>query len=232
MKVHVLIFAVLTLALASTLLTSCVSSGSATGTTGRGQAVIDGVVNDDEWAHARQKAFTTKSRAGDRPFRATLRVMNDAEFLYIGITIDDDEFTIEGTWLPRGDGFRIDFDNRGSLFEFGDNVVSIAAGEPQFFDGFIKGEPSEKTSHADTEGGGTLDGEGAASRIGDLNHFEVKIPLCSGDDLDFCLQPGDSVGFQLEYLDAESNGDFGGSQHYPGYEDNSVARFPISTYPE
>jgi hypothetical protein len=77
------------------------------------------------------------------------------------------------------------------------------------------------------DGGGSNDGEAAASRVGDLNHFEIKHPLCSGDEKDFCLLPGDVVGFRLEYLDAEGDGSFGGSFLYPGSSDTDQADIVI-----
>jgi hypothetical protein len=80
---------------------------------------------------------------------------------------------------------------------------------------------------ADVDGNGTSDGTGAASRVGNLNHFEIKHPLCSGDSLDFCLQPGDVVGFRLDYLDAESNGSFGGNRFFPDTTATSVADIVI-----
>jgi hypothetical protein len=162
------------------------------------------------------------------PFTATLYVMNSGYDLYLGITINDDEFSTVGTWLPQGDGFRIDFDNdhSGSLFALGDDVLDIAAGSPQFGDAYIYNEAT-KSARSDVEGGGTADGAGSASRVGGLNHFELRHPLCSGDSLDFCLHPGDTVGFRLEYLDAQADGSFGGSQLYPGAGNTAEADIVI-----
>lgn len=195
-----------------------------------GSAVMDGIVDPQEWSDASMQTFQmVKSGAGE-PFTATLHVMNSWAALYLGITINDDEFSPNGTWLPQGDGFRIDFDNdhSGSLFTVGDNVLNINAGSPQFDDGYIYIATS---AQSDVNGGGTLNGTGAASRLGDLNHFELRFPLCSGDALDFCLHPGNSIGFRLEYLDAQANGDFGGSQFFPGREDTSEAAIVIGQCP-
>jgi hypothetical protein len=154
--------------------------------------------------------------------------MNSGTDLYMGITINDDEFTTIGKFLPQGDGFRIDFDNdlSGSLFTLGDDVLGINAGPPQFGDGYIYNTEFH-SAQSDDKGGGTVDGAGAASRVGDLNHFELLHPLCSGDALDFCLHPGDSVGFRLEYLDAVSLEEFGGSQFFPGSLNTSEASIVI-----
>ncbi len=160
------------------------------------------------------------------PFTATLYVMNSNNYLYMGITINDDELSTTGQYLPKGDGFRIDFDNDhgGTLSSLNDDVLGIAAGLPQFDDGYIYNS-SSSSSRSDVQGGGTMDGAGAVTRVGNLNHFELKHPLCSGDPLDFCITPttSNTVGFRLEYLDAEANGTFGSSQYYPGAGDTSEA---------
>lgn len=181
-----------------------------------GAAVIDGRVNSAEWSSASTQTSQMYSPSGSAPFTVTLRVMNSRSHLYLGITINDDEYSTYGKWLPEGDAFRVDFDNdhSGSLFTPGDDVLIISAGAPQFEDCFISGGTS---AASDAGSGGTADGSGVASRIGNLNHFEMKHPLCSGDSRDFCLHPMDVVGFRLEYLDAEADGSFGGNQFYPSY---------------
>lgn len=192
-----------------------------------GAATIDGVVNADEWSGASTQTFPMYKTGGTAPLTATLYVMNSGYYLYLGITINDDEFTTQGQFLPQGDGFRIDFDNdhSGSLFALGDNVLLIGAGSPQFGDDYIYALPS--SCRSDVEGGGTSDGRGAASRVGGLNHFELRHPLCSGDALDFCLHPTGVVGFRLQYLDAEADGSFGGSRYFPGSTATSEADIVI-----
>lgn len=192
-----------------------------------GAATIDGVVNPAEWSGASRRTFQMVKPGGGNPFTATLYVMNSRHYLYLGITINDDEFTLYGQYLPQGDGFRIDFDNdhSGSLFALGDDALTIGARPPQFGDKHIYNLPSSIRS--DTEDGGTADGMGAARRVGDLNHFELRHPLCSGDSLDFCLHPTGIVGFRLEYLDAEADGSFGGSHLFPGSGPTSEADIVI-----
>ncbi len=180
-----------------------------------GAPTIDGVVDPVEWSGASTQTFQMVGGSGT-PFTATLYVMNGGYYLYMGITINDDEFTPLGQYLPTGDTFRIDFDNdhSGSLFAMGDDVLIVSAGLSQFEDEYLYNLPH--AAQPDVLGGGTPDGAGAASRVGGLNHFELRHPLCSGDSLDFCLHPTDIVGFRLEYLDAEADGSFGGSQFFPG----------------
>ena len=190
-----------------------------------GKPMIDGEVLPGEWNTASQQTFIMVNGTETEPLTATLRVMNSANNLYLGITIDDDEFSTVGNFLSRGDGFRIDFDNDhgGTLFTVGDDVLGTNAGLPQFTDSFLDGDPAPTSSEEDIDNGGTIDGSSVASRVGNDNHFELQHPLCSGDSLDFCLKKGDVVSFRLEYLDAEANGDFGGTSFFPGLTDTSEA---------
>ncbi len=105
-------------------------------------------------------------------------------------------------------------------------MLDIFAGSPQFEDAHIVNSQTSSAT-ADVTGGGSSDGLGAAHRAGSLNHYEMKHPLCSGDALDFCLHPNDTVGFRLEYLDAQGDGSFGGSQLYPGATNTSIAEIMI-----
>ncbi len=193
-----------------------------------GKPTIDGEVNSGEWSTASQKTFFMQG-ANPTPLTATLYVMNSANNLYLGITIDDDEFSTVGQFLSKGDGFRIDFDNdhSGTLFALGDEVIGSNAGQPQFNDRFIDGSPVPSSTGKDIDQGGTIDGASVAGRINNKNHFEIEHPLCSGDSLDFCLNSSDVVGFRLEYLDAEANGDFGGSYRFPGELNTSEADIVI-----
>jgi hypothetical protein len=196
-----------------------------------GAATIDGIIDPAEWISASVQTFQMINPGVGDPFTATLYVMNSGYYLYMGITINDDEFSTYGNYLPQGDGFRIDFDNdhSGSLFALNDDVLSISAGAPQFRDNYIDGDPTPSSSDVDVNGGGTIDGMGAASRVSELNHFELRHPLCSGDALDFCLHPADVVGFRLEYLDAQADGSFGGTQFFPDHYDTSIEDIVIGS---
>jgi hypothetical protein len=46
------------------------------------------------------------------------------------VTVNDDEFSTYGQYLPAGDGFRIDLDNdhSGSLFALDADVLGVFAG--------------------------------------------------------------------------------------------------------
>lgn len=194
-----------------------------------GAATIDGQLDRGEWDQAATQTFQMLVSSGAPPFTATLHVMNSRNYLYLGLTLNDDEFSLTGQYLAYGDTLRIDFDNdhSGALFALSDDMLDLHAGLPQFTDSYIVGEPTDSSSAADVAGGGTADGAGVASRVLQRNHFELKHPLCSGEPLDYCLQPGDTLGFRLEYLDAEADGSFGSAQFFPGSASVSEADIVI-----
>lgn len=196
-----------------------------------GVATIDGQVDALEWSNAATQTFFMENQGITTPITATLHVMNSAKNLYLGITIEDDEFSTSGEFLSKGDTFRIYFDNdhSGSLFAPEDDVLVVNVGTPQFDDRFVVGSPAPGSNSSDADNGGTEDGDGKAGRIGKLNHFEIKHPLCSGDNKDFCLSPGETVGFRLDYLDAEADGSFGGNRFFPGSTDTSIADIVIGS---
>ena len=198
-----------------------------------GKATIDGKVNVSEWSSASTKTFTMKSPGGAPAFTATLYVMTSGHYLYMGITINDDEFSTYAPTVQGGDTFVINFDNdhSGSLNKLNDDVLDIFAALPQFLDNYINIDLTE-SNMTDISGGGTADGIGAASRVGGFNHFEVKHPLCSGDSLDFCLHPSDTVGFRLRYLDVQANESIGSSQYYPDKSATSEADIVIGACSE
>ncbi len=198
---------------------------------GFGTATMDGVVNPAEWSGAALRTIDMIGPNSTPVFTVTLRVMNDKTNLYLGITINDDEFSTTAKWLPRGDSFRIDFDNDhdGVMFEHGEDALIVSAGSPQFRDMFLSpANNSTKRLSSDGEGGGSEDGVAVASRSERLNHFEIQHPLSSGDSRDFSLQPGSMVGFRLEYNDAQADGSVGGTFSYPGFRTKNVADIVIA----
>ena len=199
-----------------------------------GMPTIDGNISTIEWSNAATLTVPMITSA-PVPYTTTLYVMNSANYLYLGYTINDEEFSPRAEYLPEGDTFLTNFDNdlSGSIYELENNVLSLSAGVPQYEDRYIYNLPSSNQS--DPEGGGTMDGIGVANRVDSLNHFEIEFPLCSGDTLDFCLHPTDVTGFRLEYLDAEADESFGGSHLFPGTTESSMAELVIgdcSTVPD
>ena len=145
---------------------------------GFGTAVIDGQIESSEWAAADSHSLglTGSSMTG------TLYVMQSATDLYLGFVVDDDEFTIGYLYGLHGDTVEIFFDdnNSGSLFEIGENKVTIQPVAPWVYDGYFYNITG--SSEADTDQpGGVTNGEAMAARHGSDNHFELRFPLCSGD---------------------------------------------------
>ena len=185
---------------------------------GYGTATIDGYIDPVEWATAASLSLPMYS--ADTPLTGTFYVMQTATDLYFGFTIDDDEFTQDpvGKWGIYGDMIQISFDdnNNGTIFEAGENKLNVYSYDPWFRDAYFTG--SGGSSSTDTNGGGASNGAGMSARHADKNHFEARFPLCSGDTgFDFCLQPGDTLGFWLEYYDAYLDSEFSfDNMFYPG----------------
>ncbi len=128
-----------------------------------------------------------------------------------------------------------DDNNSGSLYEIGENKVFGFSYDPRIRDSYFYNTTG--SSNDDINDGGVANGTAFSARHGDKNHFEISFPLCSGDTgHDFCLQPGDIVGFQIEYFDAFNDTEFDyDTMFYPGTEDHlSLALIeiglPCSTY--
>ena len=143
---------------------------------GFGTPIIDGNVEASEWAAADTytQTMVTSTLTG------TLYVLLDKQNLYLGFIIDDDELTIGNWYGILGDTLEISFDdnNSGSLYEVGENKITINPVTP-FYDSHFVNTLGE--SLADVQ----QDGEGYVSRQGNFNHFELTFPLCSGDVDDF-----------------------------------------------
>jgi len=187
---------------------------------GYGTATIDGYVDPVEWATA--DSLSLPMLGGSGALTGTFYVMQSATDLYLGFTIDDDEYTQdpEGLYGIYGDLIMIDFDdnNNGILFEAGENKLHSYSYDPWFRDSHYTG--IAESSQSDIDGGGASNGSGMSARHADKNHFEISFPLCSGDSgFDFCLQPGDTLGFRIEYIDAYKDPGFNYSaMFYPGTE--------------
>ena len=198
---------------------------------GIGSAVIDGYIDPTEWAAADSYALTMTSST----MTGTLYVMQSLTDLYLGFTIDDDEFTTGKKFGLYGDilQFEFDDDNSGLLYDMGENKVTIFAADPFYRDAHFINTTGSSTP--DIAVGGETNGQGASARHGDLNHYELRFPLCSGDSYDFCLGPGSIIGLQIKYYDmVPDNGDFVYTAHlYPGSELTSLVTiklFGLYTY--
>jgi len=136
---------------------------------------IDGIISEKEWDGAHMiPVFGGKSEA------EILLVMNDEDNLYIGLVLIDDT-------LSPMDQFGVRFDNsHNGIFDVNDDSGAIAQ-NVYTNDGHFNGTDWIVDSK--------IDGEGAAQNDGTRNFFEYSKPLKSGDENDFNLSIGDTIGF-------------------------------------
>lgn len=182
---------------------------------GIGTATINGSIEASEWVAADTYSLLMWN-ASSSSLTGTLYVMQSDTDLYLGFTVDDDEFTTGSIYGLYGDTLQFLFDdnNSGSLFEVGENKFAAFATDPWYQDQFFV-NTTGSSNYDYTQTGGETNGEGMSGRQGSLNHFEVRFPLCSGDDFDFCLAPGDILGLQVKYYDVETSLNYS-AYLYPG----------------
>lgn len=155
---------------------------------GHGTAVIDGVIDNAEWADADAPIFLVNRPGGGSPIGAALYVMNDATNLYLGFVILylDDLIDVSLAFDASGDG------QTGTV---GDDSIGFATMTNAVRDNFV----GPSTADFDTNGGGTLDVVAATSTTTVSTYIEMSHPLRSGDtghDID--VGPGDLLAFYAQ----------------------------------
>ena len=182
---------------------------------GFGEATIDGNIDSSEWATADSYSLLMYNSVSSI-HTGTLYVMQSETDLYLGFTVDDDEFSTGYTYGLYGDTllFQFDDNNSGALYEISENKISLAATTPWYLDAYFT-NTSGSSDDDINQPGGEANGEGMSGRHGSLNHYEVRFPLCSGDAYDFCLFSGNILGLQVKYFDVEVTLDYA-AHFYPG----------------
>jgi uncharacterized repeat protein (TIGR01451 family) len=168
---------------------------------------IDGTQSPGEWSTASSVGFTVGGRSG------TLYAGNNETDLFLAVVVADPSYSGDA------DSLVVFFDNDaggGTGRAVGDDGLQ-QTGDPYgrwFDDTFYQGAPSESL---DTIDDGNEDGAGAGLYSGGQWMFELSHPLCSDDSAhDFCLSPGDAVGFALRVFDNGSQvGDYPGDVFVP-----------------
>jgi hypothetical protein len=164
--------------------------------TGCGVATIDGVLSPGEWDNAAKFNLSVKVPGGGST-PATLYVMNNHVNLYAALRFNR-------TFVDPGNTLAFEFDNNNNgVPENGDDVFGFTP--PIFFDDFRTNAPPcppgsgpASCGPSDTQGGGTVDGQGAFLNNGTFSVYEMSHPLNSGDlGHDFVLNGGQTVGFFL-----------------------------------
>ena len=160
---------------------------------------LDGEIGDTEWEEAAYRSFTLPgyylkdlSRAGSLEFEAY--VMSDEENLYIAVVVTGDEYDwddlIMVTFDHSHDGNHEegeDFKSMGN-WGYGDNNQRYYVGDD---------------NENDLKHGGTTDGWCELTYDNNTKTYvaEFEIPLDSGDELDISVEPGDTIGFGIAYID-------------------------------
>lgn len=174
------------LALFSALTCAIVAPASAQTLSGSSTPVIDGVVDNLEWAGADSEIFVVKLPGGDVTGGA-FKVMNDATNLYLGFVIvyNDDLIDVSVNFDASGDG-----DTLG----VGDDAIGFTTTSSLARDNFY----TANTGDFDTNDSGTLDVIGATSVSESATYIELSHPLDSGDaGHDIAVGPGELLPFYV-----------------------------------
>lgn len=172
------------LGLALSLALAPCHSVSAQTLSGSGTPVMDGVVDNLEWANADSQIFVVNLPGGDVTGGA-LKVMNDATNLYLGFVIvyNDDLIDVSVQFDANGDG---------DTHTPGDDSIGFTTTSGTVRDVYS----TANSALFDTNDGGTLDVVGATSTNAVSTHIEISHPLDGGDTgHDIAVGPGDLLPF-------------------------------------
>ena len=167
---------------------------------------IDGDIGELEWSDASFNIVPFTGREG------SVRFLYDDNYLYEAVTVSGEDATpILSTYFENGD-------NEWTNGEDGTRAV-IGTVNEQFSEGPNAGDfyhflstidPAEAWI-ADTSTGGSNDVVAAATTNGQFASFEIRHPLCTDEQQDFCVEPGfTTLGVDFQYQSSLS-----GSIYYP-----------------
>src|SRR3954469_8330426 len=155
---------------------------------------IDGTIGADEWKDARHFAFDLDMIATNSPGKATraceLWVMNSANALYVSFRVPDE--TLNASLNPLDYDLAILAFCRGKQLQTGDDRKVVAPG--LYADKHFVGPGKD----ADDK---TKNGRGAVGHEKGFYEFEWAVELDAGDAEDLRAKPGDSVRFNLAFMD-------------------------------
>lgn len=154
---------------------------------GRGTAVIDGVIDNEEWADADAPIFLVDLPGGGTA-GAALYVMNDAVNLYLGFVVLYLEDLIDV-------GISFDASGDGQTGTVGDDSIGFATVTNAVRDTFV----GPSSADFDTNDGGTLDVVAATSTTTVSTYIELSHPLRGGDtEHDIDVGPDDLLPFYAQ----------------------------------
>jgi hypothetical protein len=176
---------------------------------GRGTAIVDGVLGAGEWRQAASIAFHAQVPGGGTT-PAELFVMNDDTNLYVAVRF-------ARAVVDPGNSLGLELDNDDDCARAnGDDAVVMnpAIGLVDDFRSNAPpcppGSPAAACGPRDFDAGGRNDGKGAFAHDGGFTVYEISHPLHSGDaghDID--IHAGDSVGMYLFLRMIGSGGNLG-----------------------
>ncbi|HSS01262.1 MAG TPA: hypothetical protein VLM79_29590 [Kofleriaceae bacterium] len=164
---------------------------------GRGTAIVDGVLGAGEWRQAASIAFHAQLPGGGTA-PAELFVMNDDANLYVAVRF-------ARPVVDPGNSLGLELDNDDDCARANGDDAVVMNPAVGLFDDFRTNAPPCPPGSAtaacaprDDDAGGKNDGKGAFVHDGGFTVYELSHPLHSGDtghDID--LRAGDSVGMYL-----------------------------------
>jgi hypothetical protein len=150
---------------------------------GYGTAVIDGVIENQEWVDAGAALFLVNEPGGESAL-AGIYVMNDATNLYVGFTIGYKEDLIDAS-------LQFDASGDGETLTAGDDAIGFTTTSGVVRDLYYGSSPD-----FDTNQGGTLDVVGATSTTELTTQIEISHPLDGSDAVhDIAVAPGELLPF-------------------------------------
>lgn len=163
---------------------------------GYGEADVDGRHQPREWTPATTYQQSVEMADGSTASAAAW-VMNDGRRLYVSVVVEED---LSGRSASLD--VILDADRDGSGIEEGDDDFEVSIPDGKYDDNYWRectsDEDCEHYGEADTDLGGTRDGE-AAVMINEHGHTVVEVahPLDSGDPYDISVQLGAPLMFGI-----------------------------------
>jgi hypothetical protein len=153
---------------------------------GFGTAVVDGVLEPEEWSSAGRIDLQVNVFGGATA-PARIYIMNDGVNLYYALELDYVDFNRSTFTVTTASPYG-KLPDLSSLDFFADAILANSNyGSPDFYDDFRYSDGSANYGREDQREGGTEDGSSGFSQNGGVSVWEMAHPLNSGDSRDLCV---------------------------------------------